>query len=210
MDKQYNDDYRVTEYSMKNFPERKIYCYDNLFSYSVRTHIYEMCTKSVYKICGTDNGVMEYKNHVSVVSTYNLVDFEATELIDSLPPEVAKKHQLTYENVDNTMINLCTPADRFHTHIDNDSNGWTMVYYANLKWDVEWGGDTCFLNEQGDDFEFVSAFKPGRLVLFHPQIPHLIRPPTQLAAENGAHFRFTLATKFIPKTHPQALTDASL
>lgn len=212
MDRQ-NFEYSVKEHSMSGFPDRKIYVYDNILPYSTRTGIYEMCSKSLYKINGRDNEVLENQAHISMVSTYQLEDFKATELLENLPPEVIERHNLKYKYHNNTMINLCTPNDRFHMHIDNDSNGWTMVYYANLRWNIEWGGDTCFLNEEGDDFEYVCAFKPGRLVLFHPQIPHMIRPPTQLAAEAGQHFRFTLASKFVPyeaKVFDTGLADTSL
>jgi len=212
MDRQ-NFEYSVKEHSMSGFPDRKIFVYDNILPYSTRTGIYEMCSKSLYKINGRDNEVLENQAHISMVSTWQLSDFKATELLENLPPEIIKKHNLAYKYHINTMINMCTPHDRFHMHIDNDSNGWTMVYYANLHWNIEWGGDTCFLNEEGNDFEYVAAFKPGRLVFFHPQIAHMIRPPTQLATEAGQHFRFTLATKFIPYNAPpgtDGMSDGTL
>ncbi len=203
-----NFEYKVKEYSMSNFPDRKVFVYDDILPYSVRTGIYEMCSKSLYKLNGTDNGVLENTQHISVVSTWQVDDFKHTQLLENLPKEVIERHNMYYKFHHNTMINLCTPNDRFHMHIDNDSNGWTMVYYANLQWNIEWGGDTCFMNEEGTDFEHVCSYRPGRLVLFHPQIPHMIRPPTQLASEHGQFFRFSLATKFVPTLgEARVLTD---
>ena len=186
--------YKVKEHTCASDPNKKIFVYDDLFDFSQRTHVYEMGTKSVYKIIGSDNGMLEYRDHISVVSVYNPYDFRGTGLLEKLPQEIIDRHELCHENVVDTMINLCTPSDRFHTHVDNDSNGWTLVYYMNMDWHPEWGGDTVFLTEDGKDIEFVSMFKPGRLVLFNPHIPHLIRPSTVLAP----YFRMTLATKFIP------------
>lgn len=173
---------------------KNIWVYDNLFTYQQRTWLYEYATSSLFRIRGSDNGILEYKEHISVVSTYTTHDLKDSQMLEFMPQEIKDKHRLSYDTADDTMVNLCTPADRFHVHVDNDSNGRTMVYYLNLNWHIEWGGDTLFTDESGENVEYVSQFKPGRLILFDPKIPHVIRPSTVLAP----HFRFTLATKFIP------------
>lgn len=154
---------------------------------------------SFFRIVGSDNGVLEYREHISVVSTYTYKDFENTLILEKLPDEVKERHDLKIEYCDDCMVNLCTPSDRFHPHVDNDSNGWTMIYYMNMSWHSEWGGDTVFLTEDAKEIEFVSMYKPGRMVLFDPKIPHIIRPSTTLAP----YFRLTLATKFIPYDHTE-------
>ena len=174
---------------------RKIWIYDDVFTYQERTGFYEQAQNSFFRIRGSDNDILEYKEHVSVVSMYNPNDVRQMGIYDLIPEEIRKKHHMTYENIDDTMINMVTPSDRFHVHVDNDSeHGRTFVYYMNLNWDVEWGGDTLFLDEEGKNIEFCSQFKPGRFILFDPKIPHMIRPSTVLAP----HFRFSLASKFIP------------
>jgi hypothetical protein len=72
-----------------------------------------------------------------------------------------------------------------------------------MQWDPEWGGDTAFMTEDGSDIEFVSTYKPGRMVLFDPKIPHIIRPSTILAP----YFRLTLASKFIPFDHTKPYNE---
>lgn len=197
--------YKSKCYKMSEDPSKEIWVYDDILTFNMRTHIYEMCSKSNYKIIGSDNGVLEYKSHISVVSTYSINDFKGTQLLEHLPPEVIERHRLSYKHHDDTMINMCTPSDRFHTHVDNGSDGWTMIYCSNMNWNVEWGGNTFFLNEAGDEIEYTNTYKPGRLVFFNPRIPHLIQPPTVFAP----HFRFTLATKFIPEDLVP-MTDGSL
>jgi len=172
---------------------RKIFIYDNIFDYSCRTGIYEMALQSFFQIKGYDNKILENKKDISLVSLYTLRDFEGTQIFENIPYELKEKHNLDLKQIDSIMINLCTPHDRFHVHTDNDSNGLTLIYYLNLEWNIEWGGDTCFLKSNGVDFEHIVEYKPGRLVLFHPQIPHIIRPSTSLSP----YFRFTLAAKFL-------------
>jgi hypothetical protein len=62
-----------------------------------------------------------------------------------------------------------------------------------MNWNPEWGGDTLFLNESGEEIQYLSQFKPGRMILFDSSIPHLIRPSTVLAP----HHRFSFAAKFV-------------
>ena len=186
--------YKTKEITCSSNPSRKIFVYDDIFDFSTRTHIYEMGTKSFFRIIGSDNGMLEYRDHISIVSTYTSHDLKASGIVQKLPQEVIDRHNLKLEFADDTMINLSMPSDRFHAHVDNDSNGWTMVYYMNMEWRPEWGGDTAFMTEDGNDLEHVVGYKPGRIVFFHPQIPHMIRPSTIQAP----YFRLTLATKFIP------------
>lgn len=173
---------------------KKIYVYDNLFDMATMNSMYEFSTTSMFKINGSDNGLLENKEHLSLVSVYNPYDVERLELIGRLPDEIKEKFNISIETMRHAMINLCTPSDRFHTHVDNNfDTGITIVYYLNTVWNPEWGGDTIFFDETGTDFEFVSQYKPGRLIIFDSSIPHLIRPSTVLAP----HFRFTFAAKFV-------------
>lgn len=184
-----------TEQEITTSSGKKIWIYDDVFTYQQRTGFYEQAQSSFFRIRGSDNDILEYKEHVSVVSMYGLHDTKSMQIYDYIPDEIKEKHHLYYENIDDTMINMVTPSDRFHTHVDNDSeHGRTFIYYMNMVWNIEWGGDTLFLDEKAENIEFYSQFKPGRFVLFDPKIPHLIRPSTVQAP----HFRFSFASKFIP------------
>ena len=175
---------------------KKIWMYDDVFSFQQMKSFYQQAKNSFYRLRSSDNEVLEYKEHVNISSQYTDDDVKMMGIYDIIPEEIKTKHHIAYENMDDTMINLISPDSRFHTHVDNDSiHGRTLLYYMNLEWDVEWGGDTLFLDESGKTIEFYAQFKPGRLVIFDPKIPHLIRPSTQLAP----HYRFSLATKFIPR-----------
>lgn len=172
---------------------KKVWIFDNIFDFSKRTELYTYATTSLFKIDGSDNGLLELKNHLSLVSVYSSIDVHRMGIFDFIPDDIKKKFNITLDTLSHAMINLCTPADRFHIHIDNYGKGLTMIYYLNVNWNPEWGGDTLFLDEDAKEIQYVSQYKPGRLVLFDSSIPHLIRPSTALAP----HFRFSFAAKFI-------------
>jgi Rps23 Pro-64 3,4-dihydroxylase Tpa1-like proline 4-hydroxylase len=173
---------------------KKIYVFENLFDFATRSQFYNFAITSMFKIDGTDSKLLENKEHLSLVSIYTPYDVERLEVLSRLPTEILEKFNISNDTMQHAMINLCSPSDRFHTHVDNNlENSWTLVYYLNLEWSPEWGGETIFLDEEGINFEHVSQFKPGKLIIFDPRIPHMIRPSTVLAP----HFRFTFAAKFI-------------
>ena len=66
----------------------------------------------------------------------------------------------------------------------------TVLVYISPTWDIEWGGETMFFNEQ-DDCLFACTPKPGRVSIFHGAIKHVGRPPNRICYTP----RYTLAFK---------------
>ena len=172
---------------------KKIYVFDDVYDYAQRTKIYKYVINSRYQVGGIDNGIIENRGHVTMASAYNRDDYNNIGF-DQFPKDIIDTLALNMQYVmTNTMVNLCKPDDIFHIHNDSHEEGdYTLIYYANLNWNVEWGGDTVFLNENQDDIEYVSQYTPGRFVIFDGRIPHLIRPSTRLAPE----YRFTIASRY--------------
>lgn len=79
----------------------------------------------------------------------------------------------------NSYVNGIT-SDRFgFSHIDSPNfNYWTILYYANPIWKVDWAGETVFFNSEKTDI-IQSVFpRPGRFIFFNSTIPHVARPIT--------------------------------
>ena len=172
---------------------RKIHVFEDLFDFATRSQMYNFAVQSMFKIDGSDNGLLESKEHLSLVSIYGPYDVDRLGVLNNIPEDIKIQYNISSERLRHAMINLCTPSDRFHTHVDNNfKDSITLVYYLNMDWSPEWGGETIFLDEDGTNFEYVSQYKPGKLILFDSRIPHLIRPSTILAP----HFRLTFAAKF--------------
>jgi hypothetical protein len=76
-------------------------------------------------------------------------------------------------------VNSAVHGDSYYIHRDSpeDSKDVTVLYYANLNWQPDWGGETIFYK---DDYDAVLAvsLRPGRLVVSRAAILHRGTVPT--------------------------------
>jgi hypothetical protein len=180
-------------YERINFNNKSIHIFEGLVDYEFQTKVYIYIKNSLFGIDGYDNSILE-ERHLTLVSNYTEKDLHNAGFI--LPKDITEVISFNDYDITSIIVNLCKPDDIFHTHIDDISgNGLTLLYYANIKWDLEWGGDTLFLNPNTKDIMHTSQYKPGKFVIFDGSIPHLIRPSTRLATD----YRFTLAIRFRKK-----------
>lgn len=125
----------------------------------------------------------------------NLVDMGG-DLCDAFL-NVSARHVTRFygagRTLDRAYCNLALYGDMLFTHRDAspDENLVTSLWYICREWDVEWGGETLFFDEN-DDAAFVVAPRPGRLVLFDGSIRHVGRPPNRICHSA----RYTMAIKF--------------
>lgn len=90
-------------------------------------------------------------------------------------------------------VNSSTYGDDYYIHRDNmEGRHVTLLYYCNLNWEPQWGGETIFYDENYDAQAVVSP-KPGRLVASRGTILHRGSVPTRTCYEQ----RLTLAYKLI-------------
>jgi SM-20-related protein len=89
-------------------------------------------------------------------------------------------------------VNCAVYGDSYFTHRDcpPERNDVTVLYYANLAWQADWGGETLFYNDENDAVLAVSP-RPGRLVVGRGSILHRANVPTRSCYEE----RFTIAYK---------------
>ena len=66
-------------------------------------------------------------------------------------------------------VNHSVYGDAYHMHRDESSV--TVLYYANLTWETDWGGETIYYDEDRDAQVVVSP-RPGRLVVARGAILH--------------------------------------
>ena len=66
----------------------------------------------------------------------------------------------------------------FHTDEEaEDYNNWfTLMYYLNKEWHLDFAGETAFLNKEGTEIHKSVIPKPGRAILFDGFIKHASRP----------------------------------
>ena len=89
-------------------------------------------------------------------------------------------------------VNSSVYGDSYSAHRDcpESSNNVTVLYYANLIWQTDWGGETIFYNDDEDAVLAVSP-RPGRVVVGRGAILHRANVPTRSCYEE----RLTVAYK---------------
>src|ERR1044072_9718500 len=70
-------------------------------------------------------------------------------------------------------VNCSVYGDSYYAHRDcgPQERHVTALYYANLEWSLDWGGETIYYNDE-DDAELVITPRPGRLVVARGAMLH--------------------------------------
>jgi Rps23 Pro-64 3,4-dihydroxylase Tpa1-like proline 4-hydroxylase len=89
-------------------------------------------------------------------------------------------------------VNCSVYGDSYYAHRDcaPQEQHVTALYYANLEWHPDWGGETIYYNDQ-EDAELVVTPNRGRLVIARGAVLHRGNVPTRSCYEE----RYTLAYK---------------
>jgi len=95
------------------------------------------------------------------------------------------------------LYNCFSFGDSPRSHIDSHSkDGLTYLIYLNPYWDVNMGGETVFISDDGEIIQSITP-RPGRLIKFQSNILHLARPPVRQANVN----RYSLVFQSHPIEH---------
>ncbi|HYJ35505.1 MAG TPA: 2OG-Fe(II) oxygenase [Rhizomicrobium sp.] len=89
-------------------------------------------------------------------------------------------------------VNCSIYGDTYYIHRDcaPHERHVTALYYANLEWQADWGGETIYYNDD-EDAEFAITPRPGRLVIARGALLHRGNVPNRNCYEE----RYTLAYK---------------
>tara|TARA_Y100000289_G_C3923155_1_gene151658 strand:- start:102 stop:659 length:558 start_codon:yes stop_codon:yes gene_type:complete len=181
--------------NLKTENNKDIFIYDNVFeSHNVQKYYYYIIN-SFFKLNGKDGDVLEQqdKYSVGISSNYDKNDVADFKFLDNLPEDIKTKFNINFNTIDRCIVNVVTSFNSFHIHDDSGKEAkWSLLYYANLKWDIEYGADTIFLNDNRKDLVHTVQCKPNRIVIFDATIPHVIRPSTITAP----HYRFSINMTF--------------
>ena len=89
-------------------------------------------------------------------------------------------------------VNSAGCGDVYFAHRDcgEESRNVTVLYYANVSWHADWGGETLFFNDR-HDAELAVTPRPGRAVISRGAILHRAGVPSGVCRER----RLTIACK---------------
>jgi len=186
----------MIETTIKTKSNKEIVIIDNLYNFSEIAGIHTGIIGLPFKI--SNSNASEVQNIVDkrlvsyidyrALNTMKFFENEKSKVIHSYIPEKDFK-------VFNSYVNLGVRGDQHETHVDYywENGGKTLLYYVNKEWHRNWGGETVFFDDNGEEIEYISPFVPGRVIIFDSDIPHLAKEQSCL----GSLYRFTLAIKYI-------------
>ena len=170
---------------------KSIQVYDNLFSYGEREAWFDFISNSYFSLNGNDSFL--YPNQKQLVANYNELGIQNLGITNSPGfHKVVAEHKLT-QPIIQARVNAMQSGNSTKIHQDGSSK--TFLYYANLKWELDWGGHTIFTDDNLESIEYTCVYKPGRVVVFDGMIPHMISTPS--IPLNEYPFRFSYAMQFV-------------
>jgi len=160
--------------------------YNDFFEIDKTESIHRFVLESYYKIGWTDTDEPRHKAYPNLHSVYSPQDLEKIKILDPIL-KVLNKSKKHY---DSCVVNLIKPLDInfIHTH----SNQTVALYYVNLTWDPEWGGETLFYGKDKKTIKLANPYTPNQLLVFKGSIPHTIKSQNLI----GPSYRFTISLFF--------------
>lgn len=91
-------------------------------------------------------------------------------------------------------VNSSVHGDSYFIHRDCSAhrNHVTVLYYANPNWQIDWGGETIFYDDDNEP-QIIVTPRPGRMVISRGAILHRGTVPTRACFEE----RYTIAYKLL-------------
>lgn len=152
---------------------------DNFLSKPEHQRVYQYCLKAPYYYGEPD-----------------MIGYPPTGMIHNIPGHEFIHKLLNRKTLDTfeflqplklyrMYVNCFAPGENPYFHIDGES-GYTLLYYPNLEWSLQDGGETQFHIE--DSVQGISPV-PNRLTIFDASILHR-------ATSFRNQYRFTIAIKY--------------
>lgn len=155
--------------------ELPLWIFDGVLSCHEHDAVYGYCINSLYTLKHlSDPKIDSFSNNrfVSVLTPEQIRTLPTTKLFFELTADINLPSQIK-----SVYINSYDKLSSCSAHVDCAKPALTMLYYANTKWDIDWGGETLFFNN-AKEIAFGSVFKPNRVVLFDSRILHIAKMPT--------------------------------
>ena len=173
--------------------------FDDVFDINYANHIWGFVYNSRFLIGWEDDSIPEHSPFNHMHSNYNDDDINNLGIISKLLKTPAAKY-MDGKQLVKSVVNISSPGQTYfdHTHPD-DWSGSTIpqspkvfLYYANLEWKREWGGETMFYTKDNKEIERAVEYRPNRLIVFDGEHSHRVGTPTA----HSPYFRFSLSMFF--------------
>lgn len=194
----------IIEKHFKTTSGRHLVVCDNVFEMSEVSYFKSFVENSLFKLGSVTSPNFEnYKKYETFFqSLFTSEDIERFGIFPILQNRLPKYFHST--KVESGWVNATFSGNTYRYHTDTtqfeskkpkkieDCNILTVLYYCNIRWNIDDGGETIFCDDYGDP-EIAVGFKPSRIVIFDPRIPH--KPGFTRPNENDPRFSFTLGIR---------------
>jgi len=163
---------------------------DDAFQLNYQEWLYNQCRNANYKIGWNDTGLIDTSNRLYFHCPFSLEEVNKSKIEGKIRETNFGKILKDYQVVSG-VVNCSRPGEAYfsHTHKEDEI---IVLYYPNLRWNKEWGGETMFYQKNTGELMYASEYIPNRLLLFKASTPHSVRAPVYISDQ----FRFTIATLF--------------
>jgi len=189
-----------TKKIVKTSSNRELLIVDNYFTLSQIRYFKRFIENSFFKIGGISSTLFEHNNKYETFfrTDFNNTDLENFGIINVIQNDfldlMANRH------IPAAWVSALFTGNRMRYHPDSDKayankkyeelkdcDYLTFLYFCNLHWELDDGGETIFCDDNGEP-EIAVAYKPNRFVIFDSFIPH--RPTNTRASINDPRFSF--------------------
>lgn len=152
-----------------------IWVFDNVLPVHEHDAMFAYCLNSLYSPKHLSNSNIDGPSDSRFVS--NLTKQQSDDLSLTHARNEILEH-LGYSTVlSHVYINCYDTHTSCASHIDAHFKSLTFLYYANTKWDIDWGGETLFYDSH-KNIAFASALRPNRAIVFDARILHMAKVPS--------------------------------
>lgn len=161
----------------------QIHIFDGVFDPQKVYFLHKFVSMSHFQFKSTSTSLQEHSAYITPSSTFSAEDVENMDFFDN------DNMRYVISRMKSKILNRCwanaiLEGSKYFWHVDamepHDMGSQTLLYYANSNWDLDWQGETLFMNANGECEIAVSA-EPGRLVLFDAKLMHKPVPISTIA-----------------------------
>jgi hypothetical protein len=163
--------------------DKQLYVFDNVYNYADRAVFKEFAQDSLFRTSGGSDRLDEHhgKFLLSQFSDDDLNRFgvflnknnQLDEIFELIGSRRLTRSWLLRSDLSTKMY---FHADECYNETKLISQGsLTFLFYVNIEWKDDWGGETLFGTDQCEA-ELAVSYKPGRVVVFDSTITHKAAP----------------------------------
>lgn len=148
-----------------------VYVYDDVFSADECYTMNLFAQNSLFRCDYNSSILLEHKTYATLTSNYNEEDVANFGIYKSKNFDKVR-HHFKDKACQISWLTLIKMMPEVYYHCDApEPHSLTLLYYVNMQWDPNYGGETIICNSKGDP-ELAIATRPNRIAIFNSNLMH--------------------------------------